>query len=201
MIGGHKMLYWPRFALLVLALTLAGCASAGGEAAEEEVMEYLEALGEIEAGGDVLEPGGEAERRAVAAFRALLSDFKAPDFRQRVREVYAERLYFNDTLKTIRSVAELEEYLGATGDNLESGTVEFQDLVVQDGNYYFRWQMSLRFKRFDRGRLHRSVGMSHIRFDGDGKVVLHQDFWDSAGGLFEHVPVLGWMIRRAKRRL
>ena len=43
--------------------------------------------------------------------------------------------------------------------------------------------------------------MSHIRFGADGKVVLHQDFWDSSGGLFEHVPGLGWMLRKAKARL
>lgn len=47
----------------------------------------------------------------------------------------------------------------------------------------------------------RSVGMSHIRFDADGKVILHQDFWDSTGGLFEHVPGLGWMLRSVKSRL
>lgn len=43
--------------------------------------------------------------------------------------------------------------------------------------------------------------MTHIRFDSEGKVILHQDFWDSTGGLFEHVPALGWMLRRAKKRL
>lgn len=189
---------WPA---LAMALAIAGCATAARDSEENEVSDYLEALAEIGAAGTGVEPGSEAEREAVDGFKALLSDFKAPDFRQRVRQVYAERLYFNDTLKTIRDLDELAEYLGATGENLESGTVEFLDVVADEGNYYFRWRMSLEFKRFDRGEVHHSLGMSHVRFDGDGRVVLHQDFWDSAGGLFEHVPVLGWMIRRAKRRL
>jgi hypothetical protein len=32
-------------------------------------------------------------------------------------------------------------------------------------------------------------------------VVLHQDYWDSAAGLFEHVPVVGRLIRTVKSRL
>ena len=34
----------------------------------------------------------------------------------------------------------------------------------------------IRFKRFARGEETRSVGMTHVRFDSAGKVVLHQDF-------------------------
>ena len=73
--------------------------------------------------------------------------------------------------------------------------------MAREGNYYFRWQMTIRFKRLARGEEQRSIGMTHVRFDPEGKVVLHQDFWDSAAGLFEHVPVLGWMLRRVKQRL
>jgi hypothetical protein len=60
--------------------------------------------------------------------------------------------------------------------------------------------MSLRFKRLRRGVLTRSFGMSHIRFDAEDRVALYQDFWDSAAGLFEHVPVVGGLIRTIKRR-
>jgi hypothetical protein len=41
--------------------------------------------------------------------------------------------------------------------------------------------------------------MSRVRFDAGGRVVLHQDYWDSASGLFEHVPVLGGLIRAVKK--
>jgi len=164
-------------------------------------MEYLEILRTLAAKGAALEPGSDEERRAIERFQNLLSDFKAPDFRARIREVYAEDVFFNDTLKTVRGVEEVEEYLAASAEAIDKGTVEFEDLVADGGNYYFRWVMTLRFQRFARGEDKRSVGMTHVRFDGAGKVVLHQDFWDSTGGLFEHVPVLGWMLRRAKKRL
>ena len=51
------------------------------------------------------------------------------------------------------------------------------------------------------GETVRSIGMSHIRFNSAGLVILHQDYWDSGGNLFEHIPVVGWLIRRIKARL
>lgn len=164
-------------------------------------MEYLDTLRRLEAEGAPFAAGSEEERRAVDRFRSLLADFKAADFRERVAEVYADDVFFNDTLKTVRGVDALEDYLANSADAIDQGTVEFLDLISRDGSYYFRWLMTIRFKRFAGGEPQRSIGMSHIRFGTDGKVVLHQDFWDSSQGLFEHVPVLGWMLRRAKKRL
>lgn len=164
-------------------------------------MEYLETLQRLEREGAALEPDSHEEREAIERFQNLLSDFKAHDFGNRIREVYAEKAFFNDTLKTVHGVDQVEQYLLASAEAIEEGKVEFLDLVAKEGSYYFRWAMTLRFKRFAKGEPKHSVGMTHIRFDSDGKVVLHQDFWDSTGGLFEHFPGLGWILRKAKDRV
>jgi hypothetical protein len=39
-----------------------------------------------------------------------------------------------------------------------------------------------------------TVGVTHLRFDEAGRIILHQDFWDSAEGLYRHIPVLGSLI-------
>ncbi len=185
----------------VVLLLLGACSAAPRGATEKSWTEYLETLDRLAARGAALEPGGAAELRAVERFQSLLSDLKAPEFRSQIREVYAEDVFFNDTLKTLRGIEAVEAHLAATAEAIDKGTVEFVDLVAEDGDYYFRWVMTVRFKRFERARDKRSVGMTHVRFDTAGKVVMHQDFWDSTGGLFEHVPVLGWMLRRAKGRV
>jgi hypothetical protein len=61
--------------------------------------------------------------------------------------------------------------------------------------------MMIRFKRFAGGRETWSIGMSHIRMDAHGLVVYHQDYWNAADGLFQHIPILGSAIRAIKRRL
>jgi len=183
------------------ALLLTGCSAAPRSATQESWLDYLETERRLEALGTTLEPNGEKEQRAIDRFQSLLSDFKADDFQSQIRAVYADDAFFNDTIKTLHSVDEIERHLVATADALESGTVEFVDVVSANGDYYFRWVTTVRFKRLAGGEEKRSVGMTHVRFDSDGKVLLHQDFWDSAGGLFEHTPGLGWMLRRVKTRL
>lgn len=188
-------------ACAALVLVLAGCRTTRPGSSEDAMLEYREVAERLEADGTPLVRESEAERRAIERFQSLLADFKAPDFRERIRTVYAEELFFDDTLRTIRSLDELEEYLAESADAVDLATVDFLGMTVDDGNYFFRWQMNLDFRRFGGDRIHSSVGMSHIRFDADGRVVLHKDFWDSTSGLFEHVPGLGWMLRRVKSRL
>ena len=45
------------------------------------------------------------------------------------------------------------------------------------------------------------ASMTFLRFDADGRVVYHQDYWNAADGLFQHIPVLGTLINAIKRRL
>jgi hypothetical protein len=177
-----------------------GCASA--PVAEEIPMTYREASRALEARGVQLAPGSDEERRALERFQKALSDFKAPDFSDRLRAAYAEEVWFNDTLKTIAGPDALQRYLAASADALRAGTVEFLGWTADGrGNYFLRWEMRLRFVKLAGGEEQRSIGMSHVRFDADGRVVLQQDFWDSAAGLWEHVPGLGGLLRLAKRRL
>lgn len=180
-------------------LLVAACASRG--APEDATMEYLETWRGLRAQGVPFPAGSDSERQALDRFGHLFEDLKAPDLDERVRAVYAEGAWFNDTLKTVEGVDGLARYLGHTADALESGGVEILDVAASDGDYYVRWEMTLRFAKIARGETHRSVGVSHLRFDEEGKVVLHQDFWDSTSGLFEHVPGLGWLLRQAKNRI
>ena len=188
--------------LLLAAVLMLVVDSITSEAPSEgNTMEYLDKLRSLEQAGPQLEKGGETEKLAVERFQRLLSDFKAPDFAERVSEVYAEDAFFNDTIKTVHGVEQIREYLVESGEAIDKGEVEFVDLVSDNGNYYFRWVMTIQFKKLADGEDTRSIGMTHIRFNSQGRVVLHQDFWDSSAGLFEHVPVLGWMLRKAKSRL
>jgi hypothetical protein len=165
-------------------------------------MNYREALLRREAAGVPLAPGSAAERRAIGRFQSALADFKASDFRDRIRDAYAESVWFDDTLKTIEGRDALERYFAASAEALLAGTVEFLGWTRDDrGNYFLRWEMRLRFAKLAGGEPKVSIGVSHVRFDAEGRVVMHQDFWDSASGLWEHVPGIGALLRFAKRRL
>jgi hypothetical protein len=163
---------------------------------------YESTLAALRARGLPFQPGSDAERAALDRFATFFSSF-APDKVDRLLAVtYAEDIYFNDTLKEIHGRAALAPYLRESAEAVEACTVEIQDRVGNGaGDYYLRWKMMIRFRRFARGRDTWSVGMSHLRFDADGRVALHHDFWNAAEGLYQYVPVLGAGIRAIQRRL
>ena len=146
--------------------------------------------------------GALGERDALARCARFFSDFSPDKVDRLVDLTYAPDVWFNDTLKTIRGRDALRSYLRHSAEAVESCRVEILDTLGNErGDYYLRWTMVIRFRRFKRGQDTRTIGMSHLRFNADGLVLLHQDYWDSTAGLFEHVPLLGAGIRAIKRRV
>lgn len=44
-------------------------------------------------------------------------------------------------------------------------------------------------------------GASQLRFNDQGFLVEHIDHWDAAAGLYEKLPMIGWVLRRLRKRL
>ncbi|PLX55050.1 MAG: hypothetical protein C0629_14530 [Chromatiales bacterium] len=146
-------------------------------------------------------PESAQESAAIARLQDFLAAMSADGIRADIRNVYAQNVFFNDTLKTVVGVDALEEYLLETVQRTSFVRVRFDDVVRSGHDYYLRWFMEYQSDRINDGAVVSSIGMSQIRFDDSGKVVLHQDYWDSTGGLFERAPVVGWLLRKIKARL
>lgn len=76
-------------------------------------------------------------------------------------------------------------------------TFDVQDVAVHEGNYYLRWITRFSLKRKKDEVIH-FPGMSHVRFNKEGRIIFHQDFWD-AGVIYERLPIIGFFIRKLKR--
>lgn len=139
--------------------------------------------------------GSEAEKAAISRFENFLSHLDEKTARDETENVYAPDAFLNDTLKTLHGSPAIRDYFIKTAQGLESMTVTFDDLAVSGKNYYFRWTMETRMKHLARGKTVTTIGVTLVRFDSKGRVLVHQDFWDSAQGVWDHVPVLGTVIR------
>jgi len=181
--------------LVVIAGLLPGCATRADR--EDPVREYLAFLPQ-HPGADL---SGNKEKAAVADFKEYLSTFTRESVRRDTQRVYAPDAWLNDTLKTVRGSKAIEEYFLGSVANTDEIKVVFTDVARSGNDYYFRWVMDVKFKKFQRGKTIRTIGITHVRFNRDGQVILHQDYWDSAQGLFEYVPVIGDGIRFIKSRL
>lgn len=176
----------------LLALLLTGCAGRGQAPAMAD--EYLQALDRFPAHG--LQP-----EQAVAKFEAVFHNLGSEGLEAHVNLAYAENLFFNDTLHTLEDRQKLLDYLSRTGERLQDMQVSVLGWSQQGDDLFVRWLMQTDFRLAGRDRRVRTVGMTHLRFNEAGKIVLHQDFWDSSQGLYEHVPILGGMIRWIRAQL
>ena len=118
-----------------------------------------------------------------------------------VNQLYAEELYFNDTVTTLRTRAELTDYMDKTSKKVNTSKVEVQQVLRDGVDVFVRWTMHFESSAYGIKVDSDTIGMTHLRFNDEGQVVLHQDFWDSTAGLYSHLPIVGFFVRRAQSAL
>lgn len=149
-----------------------------------------------------LHPGSDsAIDSGLDEFAAVYGNLTHPDTGQRIANLYADPLYFNDSLHTFETRQPLRDYMEATARMLDDSSVEIHQ-TLRDGNDVFvRWTMTFESSAVGRVIRSRSIGMTHLRFDADGRIVLHQDFWDSASGLYRNLPIVGYALEKIDQRM
>ena len=146
------------------------------------------------------EPNAQSNKR-IQAFFKLYDQLDDGSIDKQIAETYAEKIYFNDTLVTIHDRENLSQYLKHTQQQLDS--IKLQVLSVQDNgkDVYVRWLMQTKFKAMGQAIDIQSIGISHLRFNADNKIILHQYYWDSMQGFYEHLPLIGGVLRWIKNGL
>lgn len=186
--------------LAFLALALTACATR--PMPESSIDPYLAQLKKLDSSPSRSpSPSAAVVDRGVENFKTFFGNMSEESVRTLTRKTYAPDIFFNDSLKTVRGVDALEHYFLETVKNAESVRATVEDVSVSGDNVYLRWTMEIRFAKFKRGQTFRSIGVTHLRFDDEGLILLHQDYWDSTSGFFEHVPGLGGILRAIKSRL
>ena len=134
----------------------------------------------------------------IQAFIKLYDLLDSGSIDEQIAKTYAEKIFFNDTLVTIHDRQNLLKYLKQTQQNID--VMKFEVLSVQDNgkDAYVRWLMKTRFKLIGQDVDSQSIGLSHLRFNVDNKIIMHQDYWDSMQGFYQHLPIIGGVLRWIK---
>jgi hypothetical protein len=181
--------------MLVPIVALASCA--GGKPMSLE--NYTKELAATDPAKSALaKPGSAEEKAGIENFKAYYKVFAEDIIRRDTKTLYAKEAFFKDGYKEVKGVEAIETYFIATTKAVVSCTFDITEVIIHEGNYYFRWVMKLTIKR-DKDNPIEQVGMSHVRFASDGKVIFHTDYWDTSV-VFERAPVIGSIIRWAKEQ-
>ncbi|SEJ20887.1 nuclear transport factor 2 family protein [Pseudomonas sp. NFR16] len=120
---------------------------------------------------------------------------------ERLGELYADDIAFADPMRKAQGLAEVRRYFAELYANVSDLQFEFHAFdQVREGKGYLRWTRTYCHPRLNQGEPIAVQGCSHLLW-AENKVFQHRDFFDAGALLYEHVPVMGRMIRWLKRRL
>jgi steroid Delta-isomerase len=72
------------------------------------------------------------------------------------------------------------------------------DRVVQGQQAFMLWEFHFQFRQWAPSTPQIVRGTTHFRFNEQGLVQLHRDYWDAAEEVYEKLPVLGGLMRLIK---
>lgn len=195
-LGFKKLL----FLLLLLSLLWMIVACGGNRLTRQELYQaYQQALASTDSRArSDWNSDPEALDAAIDRLQGYYREITRPNVERLTQQVYAEDAYLCDTLHIARGADQIEAYFLKTADRVNSMQVSILDYSASGREVYTRWAMTIAADDLADGQPVTSYGISHFRFDADGKVILHQDFWDASAGFFEQLPVLGWVIPRIR---
>jgi len=73
--------------------------------------------------------------------------------------------------------------------------------VVDASGAMLVWTFYYRMRLWGKGEAQVMRGVSHLKFDPDGKVNYHRDYWDAAEELYMKLPAIGTLMRGLRRML
>jgi steroid Delta-isomerase len=119
---------------------------------------------------------------------------------ERIRALYASDASFKDPFNEVTGHAAIERIFEHMFEQVDAPRFVVESAVCEGDTAFLGWTMSYR----PRGRPGPEAairGCSALRFDTDGRVAWHRDYWDAAEELYEKVPLLGTLMRALRRRL
>jgi steroid delta-isomerase len=135
----------------------------------------------------------------VARVRAFFESIGPQDV-ARIGEVYAADAWFKDPFNEVRGVAAIARIFEHMFEQVDGPRFVVRDTVAQGDAALLVWDFEFAFRRPLPAGPQCIHGCSHLRFDADGRVARHRDYWDVAEELYEKLPVLGAVMRLLRRR-
>ena len=137
----------------------------------------------------------------TAAIERMVQFFEAvtPHNLDRLSEFYEPQARFKDPFNDVRGVPAIAQIFAHMFATLDQPRFAVTQHIVQGDQAFLGWEFRFRMRRW-RPQVEQCIhGATLVRFDAQGRVALHRDYWDAAQELYEKLPVLGGLMRWLRR--
>lgn len=146
---------------------------------------------------DAMDRGIDRPLRAYLAVMAALT----ADTVAELRHLVSDDVRYSDPFNELRGADAFLRVSHRMFEDCIEPRFTMLDAATAGPTAYVRWRMTFRPRRRPGSAPWAIEGVSEIRFAADGRVTAHIDHWDAASQVYARVPLLGWVLRRLRRRL
>jgi hypothetical protein len=140
----------------------------------------------------------ESSRFDIEKFKALYRNFDK-DTSTQLPNLYSQDIQFKDPLHETKGLETLKVYFaGFCSPNIKC-RFNFHNQLVTEDQAFVQWQMQYSHTRLNNGELLTLNGGTLIKFTN--LIYYHEDFYDMGAMIYQHVPILGWAIRKINNRM
>jgi SnoaL-like domain len=131
---------------------------------------------------------------------ALWYEALSPSLVAQLPHYYAPDASFKDPFNEVHGLPAISHVFDHMYVALHQPRFVVTGQVAQGDQAFLLWDFCFRFKQWDTTTEQVVRGTTHLRFNQEGLVVLHRDYWDAAEELYEKLPAVGSLMRWLKRR-
>ncbi|GGY75418.1 transcriptional regulator [Cellvibrio zantedeschiae] len=134
----------------------------------------------------------------IAQFRQIYKKFNADTVRK-LPDIYSPTIIFKDPVHQINGIAELSDYFASLCNPEMQCEFEITNEIASDNQAFFQWKMHYQHPRLKAGTPLILDGGTLIKFNT--KIVYHEDFYDMGAMIYQHIPILGWAVKKINARI
>lgn len=123
-----------------------------------------------------------------------------PQSLARIEGIYSPHARFRDPFSEVEGVEAISRIFEHMFQRLDSPRFVVLERLADGDQAFLTWDFEFRFRGSRRAALERIHGSTHLRFDPDGRIAVHRDYWDAAEELYGKLPVLGALMRWLRRQ-
>lgn len=134
-----------------------------------------------------------------AALQRIITFYQqlTPETLQQIDEIYAADARFKDPFNDVVGPTAIRAIFEHMYRHLQQPQFRVVEQLLDGEQAMLGWELQFHTAGYD----FTINGVTHLRFNPTGKVVLHRDYWDSSEELFAKWPFIGGLFRWLARRL
>ena len=134
----------------------------------------------------------------IERFKQLYKTFDTETPAQ-LPKLYHPAIIFKDPIHELKGLAALTDYFASFCKQDNQYRFEFTNEVISHDQAFFQWQMHYAHPSLGNGKSLLFNGGTLIKFNA--QIIYHEDFYDMGAMIYQHVPLLGWAVRKINARI